>query len=130
MDINITDREKIEQLNTPDIYSVLLFALFKLKEDPKYSTLSELAYLVDYHSLLNLFEYFGGLTIKIPTIEEFKVMLNALILYDKTNIKNIDYNKAIKEFDKTNKEIDEIEKAYVSICTVLNNYEFGDVNEK
>lgn len=124
MDINITDREKIEQLKEPDIYSMLLFALFKLKNDPKYSTLSELAYLVDYNSLLNIFEYFGGLTIKVPTISEFKLVLNALILFEKVNIGNVDYNTALREFDKTKNELQEIEKTYTTLCKVIKDYDF------
>ena len=111
MDINITDREKIEQLKEPDIYSMLLFALFKLKNDPKYSTLS-------------IFEYFGGLTIKVPTISEFKLVLNALILFGKVNIGNVDYNTALREFDKTKNELQEIEETYATLCKVIKDYDF------
>ena len=107
-----------------DIYSMLLFALFKLKNDPKYSTLSELAYLVDYNSLLNIFEYFGGLTIKVPTISEFKLVLNALILFEKVNIGNVDYNTALREFDKTKNELQEIEETYATLCKVIKDYDF------
>ena len=43
-----------------DIYSLILFALFKLRDIPDYLVLSELVYVLDKDNLLKLCEYFGG----------------------------------------------------------------------
>ena len=73
--------QELNNLKSQDIYSLILFALYKLREIPEYSTLSELAYIVDKENLLKLCEYFGGTTIHIPTIDELESILYSLLLY-------------------------------------------------
>ena len=65
----MTIKEELNQLKETDVYSMLLFVLYKMRGIEEYSILSELAYILDKKNLLNLCEYFGGLTIKIPTID-------------------------------------------------------------
>ena len=72
---------EISKLNEKETYSLILFALFKLMNIPEYSTLSELVYILDKETLLKLCGYFGGLTIKIPTIQELESIVYSLILY-------------------------------------------------
>ena len=71
-------KDSLKQLNSSDTYSLILFCLYKIKNNEKYSTLSELAYVLDKDNLLKLCEYFGGLTIKIPTIDEIESLVQAL----------------------------------------------------
>ena len=52
----------------------------KIKDLPEYSTLSELAYILDKKSLLKLCEYFGGITMTIPTIEDLENLTKSLLL--------------------------------------------------
>lgn len=73
--------EIISRLKEPDVYSIMCSFLFDLKKDPKYSTLSELCYLLDIESFLKLIQYFQGLTIKIPTKEEFSEVIQVLRLF-------------------------------------------------
>lgn len=81
--INVVARRKVEldTLRDKDIYSLVMFALFKLRDIPEYSSLSELAYVLDRENMLKLCEYFGGLTIRIPTIDELESILYSLVLY-------------------------------------------------
>jgi len=69
-----------------DIYSLILFALFKLRDIPDYLVLSELIYVLDKDSMLKLCEYFGGTTIHIPTIDELESILYSLLLYQYVDI--------------------------------------------
>ena len=39
-------REEVAKLKDVDIYSLMLFALYKVKDIPEYATLSELAYIL------------------------------------------------------------------------------------
>lgn len=80
--------EVIGKLKKPDVYSVMCSLLFDLHKDPKYSTLSELCYLLDIDSLLNLIQYFQGLTIRIPTKEEFSDVMQVLQLYQLHEVEN------------------------------------------
>lgn len=71
----------LHDLKEKDIYSLSMFTLYKLAALPKYSIISELPYLLDEANLLKLCKYFGGKTIKIPTIEELMLTMKTLILY-------------------------------------------------
>ena len=73
--------ELMSRLTKPDVYSVLCSFLYDLKEVPEYTTLSELCYLVDIDSFMNLLQYFEGQTIKIPTKEEFTEVAQILLLF-------------------------------------------------
>lgn len=109
-----------------DVYSLIMFALFKLREVPEYSSLSELAYILDGKHLFNFLEYFGGTTIKIPTLAEFKVVIESLLLYQYVNIENIEYNQAIKLLDITEDiSIKDVKNCYAKLVDILNTYEFN-----
>lgn len=114
----------LNDLKLTDIYSILLFALFQLKDDPKYSTLSELCYVIDNESFINLLQYFGGKTITLPSIKEFKDLVDALCLYELVNIDKMDYSKALRELDIDKKRMSELSEIYNKICDILKNYDF------
>ena len=63
-------REELTKLKDVDVYSLILFVLFKARNVPELASLSALAYVLDKDNLLKLCEYFGGQTITIPTITE------------------------------------------------------------
>ena len=75
--------KELETLKKRDIYSLMLFALYKLQDIPEYSSLSELAYILDKDNLFNFLSMYGGMTITIPTVQEMQKMLDALLLYEK-----------------------------------------------
>lgn len=113
-------------LNTKDIYSLLLFALFKMRDIPQFSALSELAYVLDEPNLLKLCEYFGGLTIKVPTIDELELLVYTLLIYNDVNIENKDFTKVLNELPENMQcRRSELKQSYVQLCEVLKNYEFS-----
>jgi len=114
----------LENLDTKDIYSLMLFTLFKLKDNPKYSTLSELVYILDNDNFLKFLEYFGGSTITVPTVEELKLILDSICYYEqKTNTQlsqdEILYNLNIPKSDK-----DKILEIVMIIENLIEKYEF------
>ncbi len=117
-------RDKLNNLNQDDVYSLLLFSLFRLKDEPKYSSLSELAYLLNGQSFFNLLEYYGGTTIKVPTLKEFNLLVQALLLYQFINIDNIEYNQAIKLVDTTLNSERDIQECYSEMVDILLDYDF------
>lgn len=114
----------LNELKLTDIYSILLFALFKLKDDPKYSTLSELCYVIDNESFINMLQYFGGKTITFPTIKEFKDLVDSLCLYELVNIDQMDYARALRELDIDKHRMEQLSEIYNKICDILKNYDF------
>lgn len=117
-------KKDIAKLKDVDIYSLMLFVLYKIKDVPEYSTLSELAYILDKENLLKLFEYFGGLTIKIPTIDELEGIIYAMVLYQYVNIDGMDYDVAVKLIGHSSDELRKVKSNYNKICEVLDKFDF------
>lgn len=115
---------EMSKLKQNDICSLMLFALYKMQDMPEYSTLSELAYTLDLQSLLKLCEYFGGLTIKIPTLDELELMINALILYQYINIEGLSYEESISKLDCKYYAIRVLKDTYVKLSEILSQYSF------
>ena len=116
-------KENLNTLELSDVYSLMLFVLYKVQEIPEYAVLSELCYLMDSRSLTRLFTYFAGKTITIPTESEFKILANALLMYQKVNIDRKSYSDAIAELkDLTPKEKTSITNLYLQIIDIMNNY--------
>lgn len=117
-------RNNIENLKQRDFYSVLLFALFKIKDIPEYSALSQLSFVLDKDNLLNFCEYFGGTTITVPTMQEMQSLVYSLLLYQYVNIDKMDYDAAIELIGHDTTELREVKRRYSDLCDVLNNYSF------
>lgn len=119
-------KEELSTLKETDIYSLMLFSLFKLRGIPEYAALSELVYILDKDNLLKLCEYFGGMTLKIPTIEELESLVYVLILYQYVNIEHMNYDEAIKLIGYKSSDLKRVKADYRKLCNILNEYEFKD----
>ena len=116
--------ENLKKLNTTDIYSMLLFAVFNIQQIPGYSVLSELVYILDKNNLLKLCEYFGGQTITIPTIDELEILIYCLIVYNDVVIEKKDFEKVIKSLPVESHVLKQIKEKYFELKEVLDSYEF------
>lgn len=114
--------DNLNNLKERDVYSLLLFCLYKLQEVPEYSSLSEMVYVVDKKNFLNFCEYFGGQTIKVPTIDELTALMYSLLLYQYVNIDKMPYEKALALIGHESCELRAVKKNYKKLCEVLNNY--------
>ena len=121
---DILNNNEFKNLKDNDIYSLMLFILFKIKDIPEYSTLSDLIYILDKNSFLNLCEYFGGLTIKIPTIDDLEIIVYSFILYDKVDINNKSLSNSLEDLniDKYKKQI--VLDTYYKVKKVMSDYDF------
>ena len=117
-------KQELEKLKEIDVWSLLLFALFKVKDIPQYASLSELAYILDKKNLLKLLEYFGGTTIKIPTIDEMESLLYALLLYQYVDIEKIPIEDALVTLGVPPDKTKDYKLEYTKVKTVLNSYSF------
>ena len=117
-------KEALANLNKTDVYSLLLFTLYKLKDVPQYASLSELSYILDGDSLSKLISYYGGMTIKIPTLHEMKLLNQALLLYQYVNLEDGNLEETLASI--CNEEItqEELIPMYTKIVEVTANYEF------
>lgn len=117
-------KEALSKLNEVDLWSLILFALFKLRNIPEYSSLSELVYILDKPSLLKLCEYFGGMTLRIPTISELEDVVYALVLYQHVNIEHVPYQDALKLLGQESCDFRKIKSNYIKITEILDKYDF------
>lgn len=117
-------KKELETLKNSDIYSILMFALYKLNNSDEFSALSELSFVLDEKNLLNLCEYFGGLTIRIPTIEELELLLCGLNVYKLVVLDGEDYDSVIENYPTKFSTLS-VKKSYNLISSVLSDYTFG-----
>lgn len=121
----MTISTEITNLTKNDIYSLMLFVMYKLKDSNEYSSLSQLSYILDEENLLKLCEYYGGTTIYIPKIEELEDMLNAMLLFQKVDIEKQDLTKCLTTLDKKGENTKSIKKNYFVIKEVLKDFSFN-----
>ena len=115
--------DALNTLNKTDIYSLMLFTLYKMQDLPEYSTLSELCYILDGDNLSKFLSYFGGMTIKVPTLREMRLLVQALLLYQYVNLEEEDFNETLKALaDEFSEE--EIKGVYDKIVEVIRDYDF------
>ena len=79
-------KKNLNNLHLSDIYSLMLFILFKVQEIPEYAVTSELCYLLDGANMTRLLTYFAGRTVTFPTEAEMTTVTNALLMYQYINI--------------------------------------------
>lgn len=122
-------KRELDNLTEADIYSLMLFALYKANELPAYSSLSQLSYILDKDNLLKLCEYYGGTTIRIPTIGELELLLNSLIVYQLVDIENKPLDEVLESMRaKTGSNL-EIKKNYFIMKELLSKYNFNSGRE-
>lgn len=121
----MTNNDNLQNLKQQDIYSLVLFALYKFSNIKEYSTLSELAYILDKDSLLKLCEYFGGTTITIPTIDDIEILIYSLLIYQKVNIENTNFDTVIKDLELKSYKLKQIKDAYFNLSQLLKEYDFN-----
>ena len=116
---------EVNNLTSNDIYALMLFALYKLNDTSEYSSLSQLSYILDKENLLKLCQFYGGTTIYIPKIEELEDMLNALLMYQKVDIENMDIEEYLKQLKNKIGNTKYVQKNYGVVKDILKNYNFN-----
>ena len=118
-----TIKKDLNNLHLSDIYSLMLFILFKVKEIPEYAVVSELCYLLDGANMTRLLTYFAGKTITFPTESEMAIVTNALLMYQYINIDGETFTAAQNKLEKlTKKEKDKVTELYVQILPIMKQY--------
>lgn len=87
----------LSSLKREDVFSVATALLYSLKDSSKYSTISELFYILDYDNFINLIKYFGGQEIRIPSSEEVAGTLKILLLYQYNKVENLEWSESLKK---------------------------------
>lgn len=116
------DNKDVKMMSENDIYSLILYAIYKCTKDPEYSTLAELIYTLDRKHLVKLCKVFGGCTIKIPTLEELKVYSCGLLVYNLIN-EGMSLTEALHTTGLDSKDYSKVMSVYKIIEKVADEYE-------
>jgi hypothetical protein len=116
-------KKDINNLHLSDIYSLMLFVLFKIQEIPEYAVTSELCYLLDGANMTRLLTYFAGRTIRFPTESDLVAVTNALLMYQYINLDGDTFVSAQNKLGKlTKKELDKVTDLYVQLLPIMKQY--------
>ena len=118
-----TIKKNLNSLHLSDIYSLMLFVLFKVQDIPEYAVASELCYLLDGANMTRLLTYFAGKTITFPTEAEMTIVTNALLMYQYINIDGDTFTAAQNKLENlTKKEKDKVTDLYVQLLPIMKQY--------
>jgi len=118
-------RERLNVMEQQDTWGLILFALYKLRDNPEWLTLSEMAYLMDSKDLVRFLKHFEGLTITIPASKDLRLIIQAFTLYRLVDFEGFTMDRALRELDKSEWSKDDIKKAYIQVKEVVRNYDFA-----
>ena len=116
----------LNSMSKENITSLLLFALYKLRDNPDALTLSDLCYVIDGNNVARLLSYFGGMTITFPTLDDYILLQKALTLFAYVNSEGGDFEDGLKAVTDDKFTAEKIKEAYATLTEVLANYEFGE----
>ena len=120
------DRD-LTRFTQSDIYSIVCELLYKIKDNESYSVMSELAYILDKNSFIKFMQYFGGTTISIPTLEDFKQTIRVIQLYHYFNIENMSWKDALVKAGFEKNETRSAQRRLIEFTKVLNSFKAGRV---
>lgn len=116
-------KKTLNSLHLSDIYSLMLFILYKVQDIPEYAVTSELCYLLDGANMTRLLTYFAGRTVTFPTESEMAVVTNALLMYQYINIDGETFTSAQNKLEGlTKKEKDKVTDLYVQLLPIMKQY--------
>lgn len=116
-------KKNLNALHLSDIYSLMLFILFKVQDIPEYAVTSELCYLLDGANMTRLLTYFAGRTVTFPTEAEMSIVTNALLMYQYINIDGDTFTAAQNKLDNlTKKQKDKVTDLYVQLLPIMKQY--------
>jgi len=115
--------KNLNSLRLSDIYSLMLFILYKLQDNPDYALLSELCYLLDGANLTRLLAYFEGKTVTFPTADELSVLTAALLLYQYVMVDGLSLTEAQGKLNNvTPKKKEQAVDLFLKIVPIMKQY--------
>lgn len=116
-------KKDLNTLRDQDLINIILYGLYKITEDPEYSAISELIYILDKDNLFKLCSAFGGCTIKIPTLQELSDLTKTLLVYQYVNGEGKSFAQALKEAGIEGDQKKKVFNMYNILSEVISEYE-------
>jgi len=128
-DIDMSDMLS-QVFEAEDLYYVTLLMMYLLKDDSRYSLLSELFLIMDKQSFLNLLVYFEDQYIKIPSRDELLRYIRLILLYYHYDMQSMNWKEALEKSGFSHEEDHFARKSLSSIREYLKDYKipkWGDL---
>lgn len=114
-------KKALEALEQKDVYSLLLFALYRLRGVPEYATLSELAFTLNHDDLPRFLKVFAGATLKVPSMKDLETVLAGLLAMQAADVEGKPLAAAIREASGALPQ-SEVRAAYRAVRGALGDY--------
>ena len=114
-------KDSIEALTENDAINLVLYSIYLISKDPEYSTIGELIYTLDKDNFYKFISEFGGTTIKVPTLDELRSSLKALMIYQEVELGST-LSEAIKNHEVSANERKYILQMYEIISNLMENH--------
>lgn len=114
----------IDFLDKQDTYSMALLMLYASSDNPRFSTLSELIYILDHDSFIKFLKYFEGQTIQIPTMKEMTDSLRLLMLFQYSKIEKLEWHEALKKSGFSDEDSISARTKLGMLCDNLKKYNY------
>lgn len=126
------NRDNVSFLDKQDTYSVALLLLYASSDNPRFSTLNELIYILDYDSFMKFMKYFEGQTIQVPTMKEMTNSLRLLMLFQYSKVDKMSWHEALKLSGFSPDESYSAKHKLDRLCSQLDrfNYKLGGLINK
>jgi len=105
----------LNNLREDDLITIILYCLYKFTNDPKLSTVSELAFTLDKDNLYNLCSTFGGTTLRVPTLDEYKKIVKVMLVFEYINRDGLSFSEACSKAG-----VDNLDEEIISIYSIMN----------
>ena len=113
----------LNTLKEDDLITIILYCLYKFTKDPEYAAISELAYTLDKNNLYKLCATFGGCTIKIPTLKEYKDIIKVMLIFQFMNGDGLSFDEAYSKANIDDMSKEDVIEIYSIMSEVLDSYE-------
>ena len=123
-------KTELNTLKNEDIYSLMLFTLYQCRNTNEYSSLSELAYILDEKNLLSLCEYYGGTTITIPKIEDLELLLCGISVFKAVHLDHMDMEDSLEKYKNSKFSLEDIKMTYLKVSETMSSFKFGGQDER
>lgn len=118
-----TSKITLNSLHLSDVYSLLLFVLYRVKDVPDYAVLSELCYLLDGSNITRLLTYFAGKTITFPKEEDLVILTETLLVYQYVSVEGNTLVQALERLNNvSSSQKEKIVDLYLKILPIMSEY--------
>lgn len=118
----------LKYLTKEDNFATILMLLFTLTKNPKYSTLSELVYILDAESFTKFITYYAGQTIKVPKMEDIIKAFRTMLLYQFYVVEKNSWADSLKMSGFSKEDSYKAQHLLTSLKKSLNYYGVGNNN--